>query len=337
MAIINFNSGKLRKSAGSYTFRKFRDDVVMQSKPTQVTNPRTKAQMLVRSRFRTCVSFYKHSQQIYWKYSFEDKKRNESDYNAFVRHNFIDAIPYPKDFYSDPRMPMLGHWSIAEGSLSKPECIVSTNTDGSFSIATTPIDISSIVDAQDNFTYGKLSELLLKMYPDLSDGCSLTFVLIVTSLTGITRDTATGQFTPQFSSDFRPTWYLAQMVLNTASTEPYTSKNNPDLDGVFFTYDSSAHTISIRMSSANHTGRQSADPVAVAGTLVTSVRRDGSIEVSNGILVANSYYKNIYNSLTANSAYLEQVFSSWNASDDAVLDGGLVNPSKAMPNMRPFV
>lgn len=84
-----------------------------------VKNPKTKAQMLQRARFADAVKFYKQATNGFFYFAYEDKTKVESDYNAFMRHNIMNAIPLARPFYESPKYPALGRlFQLSSGRLN---------------------------------------------------------------------------------------------------------------------------------------------------------------------------------------------------------------------------
>lgn len=81
-------------------------------------NPKTYKQMEQRARFANSVKFYQRATQNFFKFAYEDKKANESDYNAFMRHNIERSLVLPKDRVDAVMFPALGtRWMMSQGSL----------------------------------------------------------------------------------------------------------------------------------------------------------------------------------------------------------------------------
>jgi hypothetical protein len=77
---------KLSGSAGNITFKRRMGETVVSEKVTQVRNPRSNAQMQTRTRWGNIIAMYKGIRPLL-NYGFENKPRNLSDYNMFVKVN----------------------------------------------------------------------------------------------------------------------------------------------------------------------------------------------------------------------------------------------------------
>lgn len=86
----------------------------------RVANPKSYQQMLQRAKFANAVKFYKKAVQNFFKFAFEDKKKSESDYNAFMRHNVMNSTLLSKENVDDSYFPALGRWQMSSGSLPNP-------------------------------------------------------------------------------------------------------------------------------------------------------------------------------------------------------------------------
>ncbi len=86
MGKLNGIISKLSGSAGNITFKRRMGETVVSEKVTQVRNPRSNAQMQTRTRWGNIIAVYKGIRPLL-NYGFENKPRNLSDYNMFVKVN----------------------------------------------------------------------------------------------------------------------------------------------------------------------------------------------------------------------------------------------------------
>ena len=86
MGKLNGIISKLSGSAGNITFKRRMGETVVSEKVTQIRNPRSNAQMQTRTRWGNIIAVYKGIRPLL-NYGFENKPRNLSDYNMFVKVN----------------------------------------------------------------------------------------------------------------------------------------------------------------------------------------------------------------------------------------------------------
>ena len=86
MGKLNGIISKISGSAGNITFKRRMGETVVSEKVTQVRNPRSNAQMQTRTKWGNIVAMYKGIRPLL-NYGFENKPRNLSDYNMFVKVN----------------------------------------------------------------------------------------------------------------------------------------------------------------------------------------------------------------------------------------------------------
>lgn len=118
MAKGNMLLGMARGSVGDVTF--YRDGGLQRarSRNRQPNNPRSNKQQTQRALFANCVKFYKLTASKFYKFAYENKKVNESYYNAFMRENLKRGVMMSKSaFYTEP-YPALGNWLMSRGSLA---------------------------------------------------------------------------------------------------------------------------------------------------------------------------------------------------------------------------
>ena len=80
-------SGKL----GQVVLSTMKGQQIARAWQPKVANPKTSQQQLQRAKFANSVKFFKRAQQNLFKFAFEDRRKNESDYNAFMRHNVVSS------------------------------------------------------------------------------------------------------------------------------------------------------------------------------------------------------------------------------------------------------
>ena len=86
MAILNGLLRKMSGSAGDLTFKIQNGLTVVSEKVTKMTNPRSDAQMRVRTRWSNVVAMYSGVRPLL-RHGFENKPAGLSDYNMFVKVN----------------------------------------------------------------------------------------------------------------------------------------------------------------------------------------------------------------------------------------------------------
>ena len=84
-----------------------------------VSNPRSSGQVVQRGKFSDAVGFYKRAMANFFRMAFEDKKTNETDFNAFMRHNVSRAYVYSRQMVTGGQgaLPYIGKWLLSYGSL----------------------------------------------------------------------------------------------------------------------------------------------------------------------------------------------------------------------------
>lgn len=130
MAKGNMLLGMSRGSVGDVTFYRSGGSQRARARNRKPANPMTVRQQTQRAKFANAVKFHKQVTSNFFRFAYEDKKVNESDYNAFMRHNvgnsgFIGAMASKISSW-----PALGIWEVTSGSL--PEITVSVPVSNKF-------------------------------------------------------------------------------------------------------------------------------------------------------------------------------------------------------------
>ena len=93
MGILNGIISKINGSAGNLTFKNLNGQTVISEKVTHIRNPRTNAQMQTRTKWGNIITMYKGIRPLL-NYGFENKPKNLSDYNMFVKLNMQRPAVY---------------------------------------------------------------------------------------------------------------------------------------------------------------------------------------------------------------------------------------------------
>lgn len=278
-------SGKL----GDIVLRTVRGETIASKYQPVVANPRSYSQMYVRAQFATAVKFYRHATDNVFKFAFEDKKRNESDYNAFMRYNAKRGCIMSKTDTENYPYPAYGQsWQLSNGSL--PEIIFNINGE------IININISS-ASTSDVGTIGELSTVFINQY-GLQEGDFITFVLIQTPF---------GAY-DMWDGDAQPRWYIYQFMLNPSSEEA-SSKI-----GLTFGTINDDQDLTITL------------PTGLGGTKGWAFDVIASRASADRTLVSPSYTKGnqTWNENVANfegEGAIKMNLSSWGATQDAILKG----------------
>lgn len=273
-----------RGSTKSQTFSVLRGQQITKDRVTEVANPKTTAQMRQRALFATAVKFYKHANQNFFKFAFEDKKQRESEYNAFMRHNLQHSIIMSYEESKNAMVPALGDgWQLTQGQLSSPALEwdnETLNLMGNF--------------AGTDLNWGKLSAAIIAQY-SLQAGDIMTIVVIQSSMDASGTEVTVA-----------PKWNIYQERLDPTSTADV-----PDWVG-----DNSASALSMVFGVD--------ESLACGAAVVFSRNIPGSgVKVSTSQLVNNDTAAALVTGYQMDPS-IEVNLASWGATGKAILQGGLL-------------
>lgn len=262
-------------------------------------NPKSHAQMQQRAMFANAIKFYQRATSNFFRFAFQDKHPNESDYNAFVRHNVSNSLFLSRQRVNSSLFPALGsNWQLSEGTLSS--CFGGETTSYSDGAGF----ILAHIDTPDVATYSSW----------LIDNCGYRAGDIVTFVFVYSPVNATNVGSIESSLD-PPAWTVMQFIVDTSDDTPLShvsvlSQNNsyvPEIvtqdsyvvvafDGAGSSWFGVVHTrLENNKLLANTTFLY---PSTIASTLVNSVRR---------------------------ASVINEAMESWQANDSALLSGTLAN------------
>lgn len=279
-----------------------------------VSNPRSEGQVYQRGKFQDAVGFYKRAMANFFKLAFEDKKPNETDFNAFMRYNTSKGRVYSKQMIAagSPGIPYVGEWVMSVGSL--PSVGVVSNEGG--------LDIPLTVNgfAADTSTMGAFFTALMAAHPTLQQGDIVTIVRIMTGadVAGADElnDPSVGLIPGITISEAykeAPLWAVDQYVIDTASTELV--KNQP----WFNAYQTG--NFSLELDKPIGTGYDSTT-VACAAAVIISRKTASGLLTSTTSLTWNKVGKQLLDNMATDN-WLQGQRKAWGSSD-VILAGALV-------------
>lgn len=306
--------GYSRGSVGDVVFYRDGGSQRQRARNRKPNNPNTEPQVKQRSRFANAVKFFKQVNSSFFKFAFEDKKTNESDYNAFMRHNVARSGYIGAAANKIANWPALGLWQMSDGSLPEISAPLPQPVSGSlFFDAGAGVNFSDATSS----TVSSVSQALTQS-SIWREGDILTAVAyVVYPSRGLpTVDTET----------FAPSSYFGftQFILNSAdnSALPVLTIGNISFDWVF-------ETGAYIGFSTNAADLPSDCLVSIA--LIHSRNTSTGLQVSPAVLAWVSWTtEGVIPSeipiaaMATDSAYYQQVLADWQAAALAVLQGGAV-------------
>lgn len=356
--------GYARGAVGDLVFSRVKGNQVTKARNRQPSNPKTSKQVYQRAKFINAVRFYQRGVQNLFKFAFEDKTAQESDFNAFMRHNTARAIPVAKNASEEAIYPAISNWMTSFGSLNGPQAVIGNAGDiiatadgtigrfyanGAYNFSPTTETVSQKVVASVallvtppsvDATFGWLCSQLKTQFPDLMEGDIVTVTLIHQILQGIG---APGLLLPGPSMDgagTAPAWRFAQFAIDSTSTKQLSAAVS---DGTIYLSEGlTLYTDDIidggLVFGLTKTWQQVWDET-VGGTFDPSVFANMSScvagvmtfsrETPNGLRVSTQELSTSEGyqkmiELSKTTAFTEQVLQSWGAADMAILEGGFI-------------
>ena len=304
MAKGNIILGYLRGSIGDITFFRAKGQQLSRARNRAPANPRTVAQMDQRAKMACAVKFYTQVGTNFFKYAFEGKKDNESYFNAFVKNNILLGGYIGKQASRVYDFPALGAWQISSGTLPEITAPFPQSVRGVvFSVGT--VSGTSIT------TISELSKALIG-----SDGSRWREGDILTCLCYCATNYSTLPtiFTDQGNRAYTAVW---QIRLSTSNKDTLPSIEFPILD---MSFDCQLDTNGL--SFIGSSGSEYTNNLYCFG-LIHSRNTANGLKVSSSTMVAPQSPDLLSVVSLPSGSYYNAVIADWQATDEAVLQGGL--------------
>ena len=239
--------GYARGAVGNLVFSRVKGNEVTKARNRQPANPKTSKQVYQRAKFLNAVKFYKRGVQNLFKFAYEDKTQQESDFNAFMRHNVSRAIPVGKGASTDSMYPAISNWITSVGSLNGPQAVIGhiggidsgsslqygrCYAVGEYNVSPTAAEAHDTVfccvairlGTVTASTVGAISTALKAQYADLMEGDIVT----ITMINQFMQDIGTaGSLAPSSSGTEgavnSPRWGFCQFRIDSTSTKTVTA------------------------------------------------------------------------------------------------------------------
>ena len=266
----------------------------------KVANPKTSQQQLQRAKFANSVKFFKRAQQNLFKFAFEDKRKNESDYNAFMRHNVVSSAVLDRSVYDNFNYPAFAdNWLLSYGSLGE----INADNEQSSKEVVQLLDFPLGTGEIPNLTIASASQAFVDKYKAIN-GDYVTLVGVFSPAKSLTDD-------PKIAPD----WHIVQFVVDTNNTGKLVENLKKQDGGAqnFFGKDGKEPANIIFSITSNSS--------AWLGIILSRVTANG-VKVSTSNLMPNYYAYEIYkNSLEL--PYRQSALNSWGRSSEPILKGGI--------------
>lgn len=275
-----------------------------------VSNPRSNGQVVQRGKFSDAVGFYKRAMANFFKMAFEDKKTNETDFNAFMRHNVSRGYVYSRQMVTggEGALPYIGKWMMSYGSLFVPQI---KNDGGGISYSAL---VPNLVITEATTLGNLFSEMISKGYA--LEGDIFTIVRILTSADSAGSDEYSDEtlglipgftYTGTLEANQAPVWSIDQYIINAKSSELLKNLRWTEPDAGYINFDD--------MQAAE------ADSARAAAVIITRKTANGLL-CSTSQLVWNKKGEDMMTAM-ATEEWLEGQRKAWSA-QNVILAGALV-------------
>lgn len=303
MAVINSPQiGIARGKLGDAVYYRSKGNTNARGYNPNTTNRRTVRQQTQRSLFSSAVKFFSRGVQNLFVFAFEDKRTQESDYNAFMRYNAKRGMYFGPDQNEDPNYPALGEFILTQGSLPRVEQIDENNH-------VTAV-LGAVVDNIRYSTVGELSQVLINSAQNFQNGDILTFLHITTDCRQGTPSE------PVILGTYSPQWSLRQLVVDVADSRSLTALG-------FDAYGQSGSVIKIEATDLVFENQYISCYAVIHSRLVGGSLRvsDCTLQLSGAAGIALTFGKS--------ATWKSVVDAAWGTEQLSILQGGIASRSQS--------
>lgn len=296
----NMLLGYARGSVGDLVFQRQRGQQVIKSRNRNPYNPKTDEQIRQRAQFSNSVKFFTRGVQNLFKFAFEGKGPNESDFNAFMRYNQNRGVLISKPALQEISYPALGNYMMSKGSLRTPDIEYDPSHKGIVFKAGLIEELTTI---------GELSTIIKNKY-SLMNGDIITILKI-------TANGSTSKNTPQVFPITRGyiEWKILQFTIDPESKDSVS-------DFFIDTQITTEGGLIIFENDANDSLQ--------GATVIFSRNTKKGLRCSTSYLVNNDS-ANISIQETTKKEYVDRLLETWKVEPKSILQGGVVDvdPTKS--------
>ena len=304
--------GKATGKLGQIVLSNVKGQQIARAWQPKVANPRTSVQQMQRAKFANAVKFYKRATQNLFKFAFEDKRKTESDYNAFMRHNVELSEIFNRKSYDNMNYPALSEWVISVGSLGElTSSAYDSRTISDASSLSSPIKNPDLEYkfpegiTESTATVGHISDYFKHDFGAL-DGDFVTFVGINTNLKEISDEPSSGPF-----------WSITQIKIDSSNSDLFLQTvNKQAINNLGIDITDRVGAIIWKSPKSNAVLFGVVLSRVTANGVLVSTSNLGTNEIGVNVLVAS-----------LQDAYRQQALNSWLRSSDPILKGSVVKKS----------
>lgn len=308
MAKGNIILGYLRGSIGDITFFRAKGQQLSRARNRAPVNPRTVSQMDQRAKMACAVKFFSQVGANFFKYAFEGKKETESYFNAFVKNNIQTGGYIGKQASRVYDFPALGAWQLSSGTLPEIGAPFPQSVNGvAFNVGTVSATAITTIS-------GLTSALIGSDSGRWREGDILTCLCYCAT----NYSTLPTIYTDQGNRALTAVW---QIRLSTSNTDTLPSIEFPSLDMSF-----DCQLDANGLSFAGSSGTEYTSNLYCFG-LIHSRRSAKGLRVSTSYLVAPQSPELLFAVTSSTGDYYAAVINDWQATEEAVLQGGLTTSS----------
>lgn len=278
----------------------------------RVANPKSYQQMLQRAKFANAVKFYKKAVQNFFKFAYEDKKKGESDYNAFMRHNVMNSPLLIKGNVDDAYFPALGRWQMSSGSLPNAFSVSKGEASGFYFV-------NDGYNSDDAINIGQLSSILIGQ--GYRTGDIITFVLITSRVSYLDFD-----LTNLYDQGLRqPDWLIVQFVIDPSDNRSLSQANyvGSRCDGL-----AGYEGNSLVIADGEISWDGNFDDLMAATCCIVTRKTGSGVMATNTSLFGNTNFDKMLSDAEGTD-YENEVLVSWGAREGAILKGSIATRSGA--------
>lgn len=307
------------------------------------TNPQTHTMMAHRALFAECAKFYSNGMKAFFKFAFERKPANLTDFNAFMKANVNNGAYLPKSVVESYAFPMIGNFLMTDGSLGSlsPDMVEAEKIDGVTYINLYAFKQGEIATQTPTATIGDVSRIILGMDSVTYQAGDIVTIVFINGNAYYPGGPLESAYMVA-DEQRHPEWNVVQFYLDVDDDRNFAETVGCSASIVNFEEEDGSVSGYLEFALETKFITSNLISAVCAGAVVISRNSPNGLMVTTSRLLPNWMTRALLERINPSGAYIprdyvQYVATSWGAKGDAVLKGSIAKKLAHVQILQPVV